>query len=290
MSEDLIDLHTHSTFSDGSNTPQQLIELACEYRASAIALTDHDTIDGLRQAQIAADRAGIELVNGIEISAEYSPGTMHILGYFVNPASERLVAQLERLKTARERRNPRIAEKLSQLGIDISYDEVERVAGSDVVGRPHFARLMLEKRYVSSIQEAFDRYLAKGAPAYVEKERLEPPAAIQMIHDAGGVAVLAHPYQLKCGETSRFEAVLETLVEAGLDGIEAIYSRHTPAQRNSYGEIAKARGLLVTGGSDYHGTYKPDLNIVVGKGDLQVPSSLLEEVRSRCRSRQNSIS
>jgi predicted metal-dependent phosphoesterase TrpH len=288
MSADMIDLHTHTTHSDGSATPRELIERACAKRARAVAITDHDTVGAIGEARAAAERFGVEFVDGIEISAEYSPGTIHILGYCIDGESRALDKKLLELKQARERRNPQIAERLRLLGFDISYDEVANLAGNQVVGRPHFARVMIEKGYVASIQEAFDRFLKKGAAAYVEKARLSPAESIALIHEAGGVAVLAHPYQLKLESYEATDELVGELAGVGLDGIEALYSRHTAAQRHSYSEIASRHDLLVTGGSDYHGSYKPDISLVTGLGDLEVPYELLEALKARASARGRS--
>jgi predicted metal-dependent phosphoesterase TrpH len=285
MSAYAIDLHTHTTHSDGSASPQELIALATAARARAVAITDHDTVSAIVEARTAADRFGIEFVAGVEISAEYSPGTMHILGYCIDHQSAELTLNLGELKQARERRNPQIASRLQSLGFDISYDEVVEVAGNQVVGRPHFARLMIQKGYVASMQEAFDRFLKKGADAYVEKARLSPRESIALIRRAGGVAVLAHPYQLKLSSYQELDRLVGELADLGLDGIEAVYSRHSAAERASYSEIAARHGLLVTGGSDYHGSYKPDISIVTGLGDLDVPYELLEAVKERAAAR-----
>jgi len=283
MSTGPIDLHSHTTHSDGSATPTELISQAAAKRARAVAVTDHDTVSGLPEARAAANHFGIEFVPGVEISAEYSPGTMHILGYFIDETSVELVEKLDDLKRAREERNPRIARALRELGLDITYDEVAKLAGNLVVGRPHFARVLLNKGYVSSVQDAFDRFLKKGAPGYVEKARLSPADSIALIHNAGGAAVLAHPYQLKLPTETEVEQMIGELAELGLDGVEALYSRHSVSQRARYSEIAASHGLVVTGGSDYHGTYKPDIDIVTGLGDLEVPYELLEHLRERAK-------
>ena len=288
MSDHIIDLHSHTTYSDGSSSPHELVSLAAEAGARALAITDHDTVAGLAEGRAAARAAGVEFIDGIEISAEYSPGTMHILGYYIDAESEALLSTLEELRDARDNRNPKIASRLQALGIDISYDEVQALAGNEVVGRPHFARVLLEKGYVESIQDAFNRFLGKGAAAYEEKKRLSPEESIELIHRAGGVAVLAHPYQLKLSAADT-DAMLGKLAGMGLDGVEAIYSRHSKADRDLYSEMAARHGLLVTGGSDYHGTYKPDISIVTGLGDLRVPYTLLEEVRKRARSAANPV-
>lgn len=279
--ERYVDLHAHTVYSDGSVSPADLVTTAASYGASAVAITDHDTVGGLIEARAAADRAGIEFVDGIEISAEYSPGTMHILGYCIDANSPALKSKIEELQRARARRNPEIVARLQSLGFEMDYDEVLDVAGKEIVGRPHFARLLLAKGYVATMQEAFDKYLAKGAAAYVEKMRLSPGDAIALIHDAGGVAVLAHPYQLRLSLFAEEEALIEELAALGLDGIEAIYSRHSETQRTAYSEMAKRHGLLVTGGSDYHGSFKPDIDLVKGLGDLRVPYLILEAVKDR---------
>ena len=281
MSASAIDLHTHTTHSDGSASPEELIALACARRARAVAITDHDTVSAIVEARAAAVRLGIEFVAGIEISAEYSPGTMHILGYCIDDESTALALRLDELRRARENRNPQIASRLRSLGFDIRYDEVVELAGNQVVGRPHFARLMIQKGYVASMQEAFDRFLKKDAVAYVPKMRLSPRDSIALIHQAGGVAVLAHPYQLKLSSYEDLDRLVGELAGLGLDGIEAVYSRHSAAERKTYSEIAGRHGLLVTGGSDYHGSYKPDISIVTGLGDLDVPYELLEALKAR---------
>jgi len=282
----LVDLHSHTTCSDGSATPAELVRLAASAAAAAIAITDHDTVEGLSEGRAAADKAGIEFIPGVEISAEFEPGTMHILGYLVDESDKNLNAALEGLRLARRERNPRIAARLQDLGMDISYDEVANLAGNEVVGRPHFASLMVRKGYVTSIKEAFDRFLAKGAPAYVEKERLSPSDSIALIHKAGGVAVLAHPYQMKLNDDDTKDQIGH-LKDLGLDGIEAIYSRLGPSERDRYANLAREMGLLVTGGSDFHGTFKPDISLVNGLGDLEVPYELLLEMKaSAARSRR----
>lgn len=281
MSNHVIDLHTHTRYSDGSATPEELIRLAASEGARAIAITDHDTINGLAEGRDAAARVGIEFINGIEISAEYSPGTLHILGYYIDARSPVLAEKLTQLKRARDDRNPEIARRLQSLGFDMSYDEVARLAGNEIVGRPHFARLMVERGYALSMKDAFDRFLAKGAAAYVEKSRLSPKDAIGLIHQSGGVAVLAHPYQLKLETKDEIEHLVGELTDIGLDGIEAIYSRHSDSERLEYSAMARRYNLLVTGGSDYHGSYKPDIHLVRGTGDLGVPYSLLPEIKER---------
>lgn len=287
--KNVIDLHAHTLYSDGSVSPAQLVALAHSHGASALAITDHDTVAGLAEGREAAEQLGIEFINGIEISAEFSQGTMHILGYCIDAENRSLATRLDELRSARNDRNIRIAARLQSLGYDISYDEVARLAGNDVVGRPHFARLLIERGYARSMQDAFDRFLAKGAAAYLGKTRLSPAEAIELIHEAGGVAVLAHPYQLELSSFEEVEQLIRELALLGLDGIEAIYSRHSPAERDTYAQMAARNHLLVTGGSDYHGSYKPDINIVTGKGDLEVPYRLVEEIKARATARAKAM-
>lgn len=282
----MIDLHSHTTASDGSLTPRELVARAASRRVSALAVTDHDTLDGLEEAIAAGREFGVEIVPGLEISAEYSPGTMHILGYYISLDSSDLCEQLTSLRRARDERNPRIIGKLRALGIDITLEEVEQASGGKVVGRPHFARVMVEKGFVASAQEAFDRYLSKGAPAYVDKARLAPQAAIEAITRAGGVAVLAHPYQLKTRSAEELDKVIASLKEAGLDGMEVIYSRHSAAQIEDYRRLAARYGLMITGGSDFHGVTKPDIEIGIGLGNLSVPDELLDSVKARAAERR----
>ena len=289
MSDDTIDLHTHTLYSDGSVSPGELVAMAVRAGARAIAITDHDTVDGLAEGRATAERLGVEFVSGIEISAEHEPGTMHILGYYIDSESSPLQSTLVELKCARKERNPERAKRLQSLGFDIDYDEVVKVAGGEVVGRPHFARLMVEKGYAQSIQDAFARFLAKGAAAFVDKRRLTPADSINLIHSAGGVAVLAHPYQLKPLSLDGQDRLIGELAAMGLDGVEAIYSRHSPEQRDDYSKIAARHGLLVTGGSDFHGSFKPDINIVSGTGDLKVPYTLLAKLKNRALRRLESI-
>jgi len=280
----VIDLHSHTNCSDGSATPAELVWLAASAGAAAVAITDHDTLAGLAEGRAAAQEAGIEFINGVEISAEFHPGTMHILGYLIDESSTELNAALEELRRARLERNPQIAARLQELGMDVPYEEVAGLAGNEVVGRPHFASLLVRKGYVDTIKEAFDRFLAKGTPAYVEKRRLSPADSIAVIRAAGGVAVLAHPYQMQLSDEDT-ETQVRQLKALGLDGIEAIYSRLSQSERDRYARLARRLDLLVTGGSDFHGSFKPDIRIVSGLGDLEVPYERLAEIKARSATR-----
>jgi predicted metal-dependent phosphoesterase TrpH len=278
---DLIDLHTHSSASDGSLSPRELVEYAVRKGAAAIALTDHDTIEGLAEARQAADAKGLELVPGLEISADHPGGTMHILGYFIDPEDAVLRQELIRLQEARRERNPKIIAKLQHLGIPVTYDQVRALAPGQV-GRPHIAQAMLQIGAVKTLDEAFRNFLTKGGPAYVEKFRYPPEKAVELIVRAGGVPVLAHPFTLKFAATEELAGVVSSLKDRGLRGLECLYSEHTAEQTRRYSALAEALGLAVTGGTDFHGNNKEGVDLLTGYGTLRIPYRLLEALQ-RCR-------
>jgi predicted metal-dependent phosphoesterase TrpH len=275
-----IDLHLHTTASDGVMTPSEIVNYAKNKGLQAIAITDHDTIEGLKEGLLEGERVGLEVIPGIEISAEHSPGSMHLLGFFIDIQHPALKERLEYLQRARAERNPRMAEKLNKLGIDITFDEVLKASGGGQVGRPHFAQVLIEKGYVRSFQEAFDRFLKKGAPAYVEKMRFSPEESIHFINEANGVAVLAHPNTLQLNGYSELENLILRLVKKGLRGIEAYYPEHSALEVAQYKTLAERHGLLVTGGTDYHGIEKNGLDIGVGRGEMRLPYSIVENLKS----------
>jgi predicted metal-dependent phosphoesterase TrpH len=275
-----VDLHLHTTASDGVMTPAEIVNYAKNRGLEAIAVTDHDTVDGLEEALLEGQRIGLEVIPGIEISAEHSPGSMHLLGFFVDIHHPILKERLEYLQRARAERNPRMVEKLNKLGIDITFDEVLKASGGGQVGRPHFAQVLLEKGYVRSFQEAFDRFLKKGAAAYVEKMRFSPEESIHFISEAGGVAVLAHPNTLQLNGYSKLEDLILRLVKGGLRGIEVYYPEHSALEVAQYKTLAERHGLLVTGGTDYHGIEKNGLDIGVGRGEMRLPYSIVENLKA----------
>jgi predicted metal-dependent phosphoesterase TrpH len=261
-----IDLHIHTTASDGMLTPSQVVRLAKERNLKAIAITDHDSIDGVREALDQGRRVSLEVIPGVEISANSKAGNLHLLGYYVQTEHGILKEKLDRLKQARSERNPNIVRKLNALGVDISYPEVIQVSGGGQVGRPHFARVLRDKRYVRTIDEAFDRYLGQGAPAYVDKFRFDVKEGIEIVSKAGGVPVLAHPYSLNC-TAEDLEEMVSALARDGLKGIEAFYPDHTPKQTAHYQRLAEKLDLVTTGGADFHGPLitKAELGII-GQG------------------------
>jgi len=275
-----VDLHLHTTASDGVMSPSEIVRYAKTKGLQAIAITDHDTIEGLEEGLSEGERIGFEVIPGIEISAVHSPGSMHLLGFFLDIYHPLLNERLGYLQKARAERNPKIAEKLSRLGIDLTYEEVLKVSGGGQVGRPHFAQVLLGKRYVRSFQEAFDRFLKKGAPAYVDKFRFTAKEALHFINEAKGIAVLAHPNTLGMNGYSELENLLVQLVEEGLKGIEVYYPEHSASEVAQYKILAERYGLLLTGGTDYHGIEKNSLDIGVGRGDMKLPYSLVENLKA----------
>ena len=273
-----IDLHLHTAFSDGSLSPTEAVTLGHTAGLTALAVTDHDTIEGLSEALATGTRLGIEVIPGIEISARFEGREAHILGYFIDWNDTTFLERLEQQRASRHHRNPLVVEKLNQLGVELSYEEVIATAGSDSVGRPHIAQALLHKGHVRSIQEAFDRYLKDGGSAYVPRVLPDAREVIRWIREAGGVPVLAHPQWVKPQHLPLL-TVCRSLKDAGLVGIEVFYSTHTKRQISEFLEISRTLDLLITGGSDFHGSAKPDIRIGYGKGDLKVPEKLLDPLR-----------
>jgi predicted metal-dependent phosphoesterase TrpH len=291
-----VDLHCHSTASDGTLAPADVVKLAKARQLSAMSLTDHDTVNGVAEAAAACAAEGIDFIPGIEISAEYPhPGTLHILGYGVDPNSAVLKDLTATLLGGRDDRNPKIIAKLQELGVAITMAEVEEEAKVPVatadgeakkkpIGRPHIAAILHRKGYVSSIKQAFDKYLAPGGLAYFDKERLAPHTALQMIRDSGGLAVLAHPIQLRYTNDGQLETVLKDLVDHGLRGIEVLHSDHDDKLIEQYTALAKKYGLLTTGGSDFHGTNKKDIDLGTARGK-RVPRAFFDRLREALTTR-----
>jgi predicted metal-dependent phosphoesterase TrpH len=278
-----IDLHTHSTISDGSLTPTELIELAAGIGLEAVALTDHDTLDGIAEASHAAQRAGVELIPGVELSLEWDRGGMHLIVLWLEPRTGPLQDRLAELQDARNGRNARIVDRLNELGLDITLSEVEVEAGEGSVGRPHFAAVMVRKGFVTDIRAAFDEYLANGRPAYMSRRRLSPEEAIELARRSGGVPILAHAHTLGLDNQAEVEAMMRRLSNAGLVGIECHYGSYDVDEREGYVRMARRFGLLPSGGSDFHGTYKTEVALGTGSVGLGVPPSILEPLRAMRR-------
>jgi len=279
------DLHTHSNASDGSYSPGDLVKLAAESGVTTLALTDHDTVSGVVEAVVAGKNFGVTVIPGVEISIDFSPGTMHICGYYLDIDNPELQAGLNFVQVARRNRNPRIIEKLKVLGLNITLDEVKAVAGPDQLGRPHFAKVLVQKGYANDTQEAFNKYLAKGAPAYMDKQRLPLAQAVAMIKAAGGVAVLAHPVQLRLETMADYLTKFTELKTAGVEGIEAFNSYQSEAENQQFYGITKELDMLITAGSDFHGEIKPKVKL--GQFGEDVPLRIEDIVEAIQATRKN---
>ena len=276
----MIDLHTHSTASDGMLTPAELVREAVRVGIEVLSLTDHDTLSGLPEASREASRVGLEFIPGVEISAVFDPGTMHILGYFIDPSDATLAGTLSWLRGGRDERNGLILARLAELGCPLDPEEIEDLAGGESVGRPHIAKAMMARGYVSSFQEAFDRYLGKGAAAYMDREKMTPEKAIEEIINAGGLPVLAHPQTLSL-DNEGLGKLVDSLESFGLAGVEAYYYSHSMEETVFYLSLARRFGLAVTGGSDFHGPGAIDSRLGVGRGDMDVPKEIADKLIKR---------
>lgn len=256
-----IDLHCHSTASDGSLSPAEVVRLAKQAGVSAMSLTDHDTARGVKEAADEAVRQGIDYISGIEISCEFrTPGTMHLLGYGVDPNSPSMANLSAELLANRNDRNPRIVRRLNELGVSVTMQEWQDESGGHVIGRPHLAAILVRKGYVSSVKHAFDKYLGQGGAAYFEKDYVPPRRALDLIFASGGIPVLAHPFQLRCTNDAELETVVKNMVDLGLVGVEVMHSDHDEALVERYTKLADRFGLVKTGGSDYHGASKKHID------------------------------
>ncbi len=273
-----IDLHTHSLCSDGSMTPSEVVRAARAAGLSAIALSDHDTVAGIKEAMTEGERTGVEVIPAIELSAQSETET-HILGYFIDPENETLKKTLEYAKEVRLLRERDVIDNLVRLGFDITMDELHGIAGSDVLCRAHIARLMVQKGYVGSVKEAFALWLGNGRPAYSSRQALTDIEAVRLIKEAGGLAFVAHLNQTR-RSLDDLEEFLTRLKAEGLDGIEGIYTEYTPEQTAEYGTLADKLGLIRSGGSDFHAENKPHIAIGRGYGDLYIPYELLEIMKT----------
>ena len=274
-----IDFHVHSNFSDGTCTPKQLIELAEEKQLYAFALTDHDTVEGIPHLLEAAVNATVKVIPGPELSTAYleSEQDVHVLGYNIDYHSASFLKHLKNFVDERTSRNKKMLARLHDAGYDISFEQVERAYPDAVITRAHFARFMVEKGYASSMKEAFQKYLAKDTPYYVKRQLITPMEAVTLIKEAGGIAALAHPL-LYGFDDEQLCKLIAKMKDCGLDGIEAIYSLHSPDDEQYVKKLAQKFDLAISGGSDFHGTNKPDIQLGSGKGNLAIPKTLIKEL------------
>ena len=275
--EKYIDLHTHSTMSDGSMTPAEVVRAAKDAGLAAVALTDHDSIDGVAEAVEEGKKIGIEVIPAIELSAECDT-ELHILGYFIDITNEKLLDRLAYARDVREQRQIDTCEKLNEQGFDITMDEVRELAGTPVLCRAHFAKIMVEKGYAPSVKEAFTQYLDYGCYAYSNRQAMTGAEAVSLIKEAGGIAFVAHLHLIKLADEPLRELV-SSLIPHGLDGIEGYYTDYTAETEASYQALAASLNLKISGGTDFHAQMKPHIAIGTGKGNLRIPYSVLENIR-----------
>jgi len=274
----VVDLHTHSTVSDGSETPANLVAMAARRGLTHLALTDHDTLEGIGEARVAAAGTDVELIPGTELSLEYDGG-MHLIVLWLEPGSGPLQDRLASLQDGRNLRNAAIVDLLTSLEMPISLDELAEEAGPGSVGRPHIAAVMMRRGYVTSLAEAFDLWLGAGKPAYADRPRLSPEEAVALAVASGGVPILAHPHTLGVNRADEMAALLTRLRGAGLVGLEAFCAGYRRHERDGYADLARRFDLIPSGGSDYHGTYKPGLELGVGYGDLEISDTVVDRLR-----------
>lgn len=276
----LIDLHAHTTTSDGTYTPEELVKYAAERGLAAVAITDHDTAAGAARAAELEAKYGVEVVPGIEISAEYFGYGIHILGYFIDPAAPAMTRVLDWVIDERKRRNRQIIALMRADGVDVSAESLAGRYPDAVIGRPHLAAALVENGLCRSVQEGFDRFLSEGKKYYLPRTYLPLTTAFECIRDSGGKAVFAHPLQYRMSGDELLK-LTRRLVEAGCVGMECLYSGYTPEQIEYLRAIARDFSLCVTGGSDFHGSRKPRIDLGSGTGDLSVPYGLLTALRER---------
>ncbi len=280
MKQSLIDLHVHSTASDGTFTPAQLVQYAISKGLAAFALTDHDSVAGLDEALQAASGTSLEVIRGIEFSTVYQGSDVHIVGLDIDPNHPDFRTHLDQFLHSREIRNIRMMEKMQQDGMAISLELLQKRFGDTVLTRAHIARFLMETGYVTQMSEAFDRYLSPGCPYYIEREKVTPVDAVQLICSTGGIPVLAHPMLYHFSDEKLRELIL-SLKEVGLMGIEAIYSTYSASEEAYVRELASELDLALSGGSDFHGDNKPGLDLGCGYGHLEIPYSILDTLRER---------
>lgn len=287
-----IDLHIHSNASDGTFSPADILSTARALELGAIAITDHDTLEGSKEAKRLGIPSSIGFLSGVEISASPPPSvasftsSLHILGYGIDLHDEELNQTLVVLQQARNNRNPAILKRLRRLGLPIEPEEVQQVVGNGQAGRPHIAQVMVAKGYSGNIDDAFAQYLGHGRPAYVEKYRISCRKAIEIILDAGGIPVLAHPYLLGLPDNSRLERCLQELAEMGMQGVEVYYPEHPAASVAFYENFARRHHLLMTGGTDFHGGLIPQVQMGIGTGNFHVPYCIYERLLERLQARK----
>lgn len=276
----MIDLHTHSTASDGTLTPQELMQLAAQIGLSAIALTDHDTVGGLKKARPIAERLGLELVPGIELSTDYNGTEVHMLGFYIDDTAPAFLLKLQEFIESRDNRNEKMAALLQKEGFDITMEKLYQEFPESVITRAHFAHYLVEHNFVKDRETVFRKYLGDDCRCYVPREKITPFEAIDLIHMGGGLSFFAHPVLCHMNH-DRLRYFIKDLKAAGLTGIEAVYSMNSPGDERNMKKLAEEFDLLITGGSDFHGKNKPYIHLGTGKGNLRIPDTILESIKKK---------
>lgn len=283
----MIDLHMHSIFSDGTLTPTQLVERAKKNKIEVMAITDHDNVDGLKEGRTEAEKVGITFVNGIEVSADFKNKDIHILGYFLNLEDQIFLEWLKNLQKKRRNRTLEMLKKLSRLGIEISLAEVQDEALGNVMGRPHIAKMIIKKGFATTMDEVFDRYLGDGKPAYVPKVGVDMLEVVKKLKANGAVVILAHPHLISHSDDTVVN-IIDSLVKSGLDGLELYYPNIDIRKKNKLLKIANKRGLILTGGSDFHGLNRPGIDLGIGNISMEVFEKMVEK-KEKVDKKQNYI-
>lgn len=283
----IVDLHAHTTASDGSYTPTELVRYAKKKGLSAIAITDHDTIAGVEEASIEGRKLGIRVIPGAELSTRMDDCDVHMTSLFINCKNEQLIKRLDDMAASRQERNYKMVDKLHEAGFQIDRRDLDALGEGKILARGHIAQILIARGYATELKEALRKYLSKGTPGYVQKEVLSPEECIQLVHDAGGLIFVAHLHQIDPQDPEHCKDVARRLIRMGADGLETQYCEFDDEWRQATEQIAQECGCLRSGGSDFHGAMKKGLDLACGYGDLQVPYTFLEAMDAELARRKN---
>lgn len=283
----IVDLHTHTTASDGSYTPTELVKYAKQKGLSAIAITDHDTVAGVEEASMEGEELGIRVIPGAELSTRVDDCDVHMTSLFVNCKNKRLIKRLDDMAASRQERNYKMVDKLHEAGFQIDRRDLDALGEGKILARGHIAQILIARGYATELKEALRKYLSKGTPGYVQKEVLSPEECIQLVHDAGGLIFVAHLHQIDPQDPEHCKDVARRLIRMGADGLETQYCEFDDEWRQATEQIAQECGCLRSGGSDFHGAMKKGLDLACGYGDLQVPYTFLEAMDAELARRKN---
>ena len=283
----IVDLHAHTTASDGSYTPTELVRYAKKKGLSAIAITDHDTVAGVEEASIEGRKLGIRVIPGAELSTRMDDCDVHMTSLFINCKNKQLIKRLDDMAASRQERNYKMVDKLHEAGFQIDRSDLDALGEGKILARGHIAQILIARGYATELKEALRKYLSKGTPGYVQKEVLSPEECIQLVHDAGGLIFVAHLHQIDPQDPEHCRDVARRLIRMGADGLETQYCEFDDEWRQTTEQIAQECGCLRSGGSDFHGTMKKGLDLACGYGDLQVPYAFLEAMDAELARRQN---